>query len=93
MTTPTPKIWKIVCESCHSVSWELLVQWLSPSGWALGSVPHEHHTCLLLNCIQADENCVGCGEMGGSEMSERAFLLLELFILLKVMHFHGNKAI
>lgn len=33
------------------------------------------------------------GELGHAGMSARAFLLLKLFILLKVMHFHGNIAI
>lgn len=32
------------------------------------------------------------GEMGHTGLSERAFLLLGLSILLKVIHFHGNKA-
>lgn len=63
-----------------------------PSAWALRSISHGEwpscrRTALWLRRIVAG------GEPGHAGMSESAFLLLELFILLKVMHFHGNKAI
>jgi len=66
---------------------------MTPSGWALCYISHKHRSLSCWWTALCLKKIVTGGELGHTGMSERAFWLLDLFILLKVMHFHGNKSI